>query len=554
MTDRTATATERFTEAYSVMYGAAIGVTLIRTKEPFRAMDAIHDFAIVKGKNFSSWSNTVGWSDFVAGVNPENVAPDRQTQPVPALFSINGVAGDNAKEKGIFAMVWPHETIKAPPVQMCLAEYTRNFPGLQKWLCLIVPHGYTLPAELESMIPILDFDVPDREELAESLSMMIEDIPEEYRFTLASEDVSRAVSAGQGMTMAEWESALARSFVRLRNTLPNIPVDDLVQQLMDLKVEIVKRSEMLELMPAVSMSEVGGLQPLKNWIAKRAFAFTDEARSAGVDKPKGIALIGSPGSGKSLVGKAVASTLGMPLIRFDVSRCFHGIVGSSEERTRNALKMIDDLSPCVVHLDEVDKVFDMNSGGGDSGVGKRVLGTILTHLQESKYENFWVLTANRVDGLPSELLRKGRLDEVWSVGLPNEREREEIFGIHITKRGYKVEEVDDLQACVDASAGFTAAEIEGAVKEASLENFAEWRESGGEGELPSLTSDRIVAAFAGMKPMSEAFEEQFRAMEQWAANNARAAGGDGSMPVRRRKARGARRRQIDVGDSMSLDG
>ena len=559
MSENSTKTTDRFVRELSIMDRAGVGVIMLRTREPFRASSAICEYAHAKEKPFHSWSSTVGWSTIQHGQSPDDATPDRNTAMPGSLFRVNGVAGQEAMEDGFFCMQWPQHFVKTPAIVTCLAEYTAVLPATEKRLILVMPMSYTLPKELESMIPIIDLDVPDREELAEGYQWLVERIPDDRRPELSEEDVGRIVTSGQGMTMNEWETALARTFTKVRDSLPSLDVDKFCEEVSGLKVEVVKRSETLELLPSVPMSEVGGLQPLKDWVKARSYAFSEEAREMGVDRPRGIALIGSPGSGKSLVGKAVASSLTLPLVRFDVSRCFHGIVGSSEERVRESLKIIDALSPCVVHLDEVDKAFDMNSGGGDSGVGKRVLGAILTHLQESKEANFWVLTANRVDGLPSELLRKGRLDEVWSVGLPNEKERLEVLTIHVEKRGYSVQEIDDTDAVIEASAGYTAAEIEGAVKEAVLNNYVAWKEGGENDEPEPLTASMLKEAFSGMKPMSIAFAEQFQQMEEWAANNARAAGEARPQQRRRSRAGGSpvsRGRRVDVagGDDSAFDG
>jgi SpoVK/Ycf46/Vps4 family AAA+-type ATPase len=243
-----------------------------------------------------------------------------------------------------------------------------------------------------------------------------------------------------------------------------------------------------------------------------------------VDNPKGCGLIGPPGTGKSAAAKAVGAALQIPIIRFDVSRVFGSLVGESEARVTSALNMIDAMAPCVAFVDEVDKAFDMSSGGGDGGTGKRVLGKVLTHMQESDKPIFWIVTANRTSGLPPELLRKGRLDEIWSVTVPSEEERTAIFDIHLRKRNQSWDEIGDKQAVLDASNGYVGAEIEASVKEAVLELYLD---DGAEiGEL-------LVAALGNMKPLSEAFGEQFAQMAEWAENNARASSSTGGHRRRR---------------------
>ena len=275
-------------------------------------------------------------------------------------------------------------------------------------------------------------------------------------------------------------------------------------------------------MEPVAIDEVGGLQPLKDWLVNRRYCFMDEAYKFGISPPRGITLVGAPGLGKSLIAKATANMLGIPLIRFEVSRCFQSLVGSSEARIRNTLKIVESCSPCCLLLDELDKVFGGTVSGqqGDSGVGQRVLGTILTWLQESTHPVFVIATANRIEYLPPEMLRRGRMDEVFSVSMPDEKERLEIMKIHLKKRGHDPDKIKDLDTAVNSSAGYTGAEIEGCIKDALIET---WAESQKTKSKPLITGKLIAEQLGNLKPMSEAFAKQFQAMSEWAQNNAKPA-------------------------------
>ncbi len=309
------------------------------------------------------------------------------------------------------------------------------------------------------------------------------------------------------------------------------------------KTEVVRRSEMLELMEAETMSNVGGLDLLKAWVNKRAKAFSDEAKQYGIEPPKGIALIGPPGTGKSLAAKAISSILGLPLIRFDISRVFKSLVGESEGRVRAALKMVDAMSPCVLMIDEVDKALGGSQGSsGDSGVSSRVLGSILTWMQDTKSPVFVVVTANRTANLPSEFLRRGRLDEVFSVTVPNQKERGDILKIHLRKRGHEPKEVTDLKTAVEASEGYVPAELEGAVKDALIEAY--------NADLP-LTGELIAEQLKSFKPLSQAFAEDFGAMQEWAENNARPASSGEKVKIARTRSRSA---VPETGKGSRLDG
>ena len=261
--------------------------------------------------------------------------------------------------------------------------------------------------------------------------------------------------------------------------------------------------------------------------------FSQDARDFGVEPPKGIALIGPPGTGKTASGKAIASVLGIPMLKLDVGRIFQSLVGQSEQRVREATKLVDTMAPCVLLIDEADKAFQVGSGG-DSGVGQRVLGTLLTWMQETKSPVFMIVTANRTAGLPSEFLRRGRLDEIFNVTTPNETERLEIMKIHLRKRQQDPAKIEGLEEAVVNSAGYVSSEIESAVKDALIEAYTT--------KVP-VTGKLIADQLSYMVPLSEAFREQFEEMAQWAENNARPAslkeGETVAKPVIRTRQRGS---------------
>lgn len=553
---------DKLTEDFSILSGAAIGVVILRTKEPYRMMDALKDHCRLKGAEFSVWKITNGWNKYeleAPANGQDSPKSDNLVDIIPALQAIGAPPADNAKAKGfVYAMMWPHWFCKKdgnsniPHIIQYLADYAQLFPQHTKRLVIVVPMDYAMPTELEDCVTLVDCDLPSQEELRESYDDLAEfAATQEVAIEYDEEEINRILSAGAGMTVTEFENTLSRAIKKFAKELPDVPIDVFVRYVSITKAEIVKRSEVLELMPIGNMSDVGGLENLKEWIALRSHAFDKEAREHGVDKPKGCALIGPPGTGKSLCAKAVAHTLGLPLIRFDVSRVFSSFVGSSEGRVREALKMIKAMSPCVVMLDEVDKAFDVNSGGGDSGVGKRVLGAILTEMQESQADTFWMMTANRTDGLPPELLRKGRLDEVFSVTVPSETERMAILKIHLSKRGINPDKIEGLERVAAETNGYVGAEIENGVAEANLISYAT--------DVP-LTADLIIEQFKGMVPLSEAHKEQFQRMKEWAEQNAKPSSRD-AVRVRDRKRSGGsgaaqdtlgrRKRRLDATD---LDG
>lgn len=511
---------QTFRRSLATLHQAAIGVILCRTREPFRAIETMRDFAFGESLNFKVWTIADGWQSYDR--NNPSAAPTVEPNsgdPYAAFRMVSNVNGNDTFGNGIFVMMYPHKPLVGHVGMLQVVKnYCRMFPETRKRLVLLTPPGFALPAELEDDVVILDFDTPSYAELREAYDRVIQGIRNEARRPRYSdEDVDRIISSGAGMTAHEFENAVSRALIECRTKLPNVPLDDFCEVVLRLKTEVVKRSEVLEVMPTDSIENIGGLENLKLWIRKRASCFSQDARDFGVETPKGIALIGPPGTGKTAASKAIGSVLGLPLVRFDVGRIFNSLVGESEARVRAALKLVEALAPCVLMIDEADKAFAgqaRGGGGGDSGVGMRVLGALLTWMQETKAPVFMVVTANRTQNLPSEFLRRGRLDEVFSVTVPHEGERMEVLRIHLRKRGHDPAEIENLTVAAERSSGYVSAEIEAAVKDALIEAFTTNVE---------LTGDLIAAQFGNMVPLSEAFREDFEQMQQWAEQNARPA-------------------------------
>ena len=505
------------------------GVMFTRTREPYRAMEAIKEMAFVENIPFGQWDAVNGWRVFrpadAPGAKPHN---QKTTDPLAAMKWLMNVDGgwepEGWQAPGYFVMHAIHPWLeKAPAMVELLRQYVRVFPTMSKRMrmVIVVPEHVSLPDELQHDIPTVDFDLPSIEEMGSLLSYIVESsvpegqaVPELYT---KGERETIAAAAG-GLTQMEAELAFSRAIVE--NKAPGDPVDEIPFAkfngvVLAAKTEVVKQSEVLELMEPVDMSEVGGLDQLKEWINNAASAFTEEARDFGVDAPAGIAAVGPPGTGKTLIGKAIATTLGQPLVKFDVSKCFGSLVGQSESRVRSALKQLEAMGRVTVLFDEIDKSLGgSHQGGGDSGVSKRVLGAILTFMQETKAPIFPIYTANRTDSLPPELLRKGRLDEVFAVMPPNREEREAIFRIHLRKRKQNPRKIKDLAVAVRASRGYVSAELEAAVKEAVKVAFVRKVE---------VTGKLIAEMLGEMRPLAEAFPEDFARMSEWAKNNARLA-------------------------------
>ena len=754
----------------------------------------MQQFACEKERVFKHWNFKDGW--VTPNPDPEQKdTVDGNADPYAGLRTIMDLDGDGSQawDSCVLAMVGTEALIgQHPPFDECLRQYARAFAESHRRLILVTTEEFILPTKLQHDIPVLDFDLPSRDELREVFLALVSGVAEGVDQPYTEEEIARLVALGSGMTEAEFELAVAKAVALRKKDWPNIELQHFANLIAESKTEIVKRSEVLELMKAEDPKNIGGLEMLKQWINRRKKIFCEDARDYGVDPPKGCILIGPPGclsgetvmsyrrgkrnssrsitlenlyknfngiptdsrpwdarhdtylhsfnsehgsvqynrivsvidsgvkqvyclnttngrnltltadhpvltdtgfrpcrelkegdtlivrgsmkpqagsvrhgrqprivveglrfysggwtkdvichssesvysykrqhkarlvieahlngmtydayvfqlrneptalalqtldkrlmvhhvdenpmndaldnlivmekpehdalhndeskfnvnytdldqvayitkggyeqtydvqmaspnnnfcthfdfivhnTGKSMCAKAIAGELGLPLIKFDVSRCFAGIVGQTEGKVRSALTQVQAMAPCVILLDEVDKAgIDPRQAGGDGGVSKRVMGSILTFMQESTAPMFWVLTANRADSLPPELLRKGRMDEVFSVLPPNAEERTEIIRIHLSKRKQKMLKGADLQSLVDASRGYVGAEIEAAIKEAVVDAYTDGIK---------VTGDTIRAQLACMKPISVAFKEDFDKMSAWADNNAR---------------------------------
>jgi SpoVK/Ycf46/Vps4 family AAA+-type ATPase len=326
------------------------------------------------------------------------------------------------------------------------------------------------------------------------------------------------VKASLGLTRNEAENAFARAIVR-----DGILDASDVSVILEEKSQIVRKSGILEFIHnSGSIEDIGGLENLKKWLTKRNDSWLDVASDWGLPFPKGVLITGVPGCGKSLTAKCSASLWGLPLLRLDVGRVFAGLVGSSEANMRQALKMAEAVAPSILWMDEIEKGFGDSGSSGDSGTSSRVFGSFLTWMQEKEKPVFVIATANNIDKLPPEFLRKGRFDEIFFVDLPTDSERQIIWTLHLKKRLNKENiagsEIDvDEQLISDLSAmseGFSGAEIEQAVIASLFDTFSERR---------PVKREDIEKSIRNTVPLSITQAEKIRSIRGWASTRAVAA-------------------------------
>jgi len=387
-----------------------------------------------------------------------------------------------------------------------------------------------IPAELEKEITVLNFPLPARDDLSELLDKIINDVRQfkQVKIELDEAGRERLLQAALGLTLGEAENVFAKIIVKDER----LSGDD-VNEVFAEKQQIIRKSGLLEYYSTnEGFMNVGGLSVLKEWLAKRAAAFTAEARQFGLPAPKGILMLGVQGCGKSLCAKAVSTQWQLPLLRFDMGRMFGSLVGSSEENVRRAIAVAESVAPTILWVDEIDKAFAGSQGSGatDGGTTARVFGTFLTWLSEKTAPVFVVATANDISQLPPELLRKGRLDEIFFVDLPSKEERGEIFRIHVTKRGRDVTKFD-IEALANASKDFSGAEIEESINSALYDAFYAKVE---------LSTDHILTALSQTVPLAKTMDEQINRLRNWAEGRARNA----SVPRDLQKANSTRRMEL----------
>ena len=412
------------------------------------------------------------------------------------------------KEPGIFIFKDLHPFIDAPATTRWLRDAIASFKDAQKTIILMSPMQQ-VPIELEKEVVVLDYPLPDLTELNQVLSRQLEQT--KVRRT-TTETREKLLKAALGLTRDEAEKVYRKAQVKA-GRLTEAEVEIVLSE----KKQLIRRNGILEYIEQdETLDSVGGLEELKRWLKQRSNAFTERAREYGLPQPKGMLILGVPGCGKSLIAKTTSRLWGLPLLRLDMGRVYDGsMVGRSEANLRNALKTAESISPAILFIDELDKSFAGSSGSSDSdgGTSSRIFGSFLTWMQEKTSPVFVMATANRVERLPGEFLRKGRFDEIFFVDLPTPEERQQIFNIHLSKRRREIARFD-LEQLAKVSDGFSGAEIEQALVAAMYEAFAQDRE---------FTQLDIIAAIKATLPLSRTMTEQVTALRDWARQRARPA-------------------------------
>jgi AAA+ superfamily predicted ATPase len=456
------------------------------THEEERALQTLRAVCEKIKRGCLAWDVADDWKVLAGSGN----APSAR-DPLTALDQITKADGDV-----LFVLKDFHDCWANPQIKRKLRGVAQQLKFSKKCIVVTTPVS-KLPDELKDHAVLIELPPPTAAELEEVLNRLTESPGVKANLTGLGRE--KLVQAALGLSVAQAHRVFCKAIVA-----DGVLDDRDIGLVAEEKKQIIRESEALEYYTVnETLADVGGLDVLKEWLRLRERAFTREARDYGLPAPKGIALIGIPGTGKSLTAKLIGGLWRLPLLRLDVGSLFGSLVGQSEERARRALRLAETVAPCVVWIDELEKA--LAHGGLDSGTSTRVFGTILTWMQEKTAPCFVVATANDISSLPPELLRKGRFDEVFFLDLPTVEERKEIFAVHLRKRKRLPQEYDLARLARDAE-GYVGAEIEQAVIDAMYAGFGAGRE---------FTTDDVAAALKRQVPLSVSQREVVEGLRDW---------------------------------------
>lgn len=510
---------------------------IVSWEEP-RVMRTLGQIARQHNKDVLSWTITEGWTDSagrpVRAPEPTPEAGSRRSassssrgaalqpprrarsatveidQALEALELIDQWSVNRDDRGTLFVLKGFDHFINAPSVERRLRDLAQRLPYASYQTLLIVSPVLKVPSHLEKDITVVDFALPDEKDLEKILDRIIRTVSRDA-VQLADEDKEAFVRAALGLTSAEAENVFAKALV-MDGKLERVDIDVILSE----KKQVVRKSGTLEYYESdQEFADIGGLSELKDWLRKRKGSFTERAREFGLPEPRGCLLIGVQGCGKSLAAKAVGALWDLPLLRFDIGSIFGRYVGESESNMRKAIQVAEAVAPCVLWIDELEKGFSGMSGGEDSGTSARVLSYFLTWLQEKKKAVFVIATANDVQKLPPELLRKGRLDEIFFIDLPSKKERMEIFRIHLRIRNRNPDDFD-IDLLADAATGYSGSEIEQAIIGALFDAFDENRD---------INTEDVRRNVEVTVPISRTMAERITDLRLWADERARPASG-----------------------------
>jgi SpoVK/Ycf46/Vps4 family AAA+-type ATPase len=481
-----------FEDDFILFLRARYPLLYVPTVEEERVENAIAHCAKQQGnRGVYTW-------DFVDGYqgNPNDAGFGRRN-PLQALEFVEKLP---ATVPAIFILRDFHRFLDDVAIARKLKNLVRLLKSQPKNV-VIISSQLVVPDDLSEVLTIVEFPLPTSDVIRHELERLLDGMGQQIAPAVLT-DLTRAA---QGLSLDRVRRVIGRAIASHGEIQP----DD-VDLVLEEKRQSIRQTQILDFYPASEkISDIGGLDNLKDWLLRRGSAFSEQARQYGLPYPRGLLLVGIQGTGKSLTAKAIAHHWHLPLLRLDVGRLFAGLVGESESRTRQMIQLAEALAPCILWIDEIDKAFAGLDGRGDSGTSSRVFGTFITWLAEKKSPVFVVATANNIQALPPEMLRRGRFDEIFFVGLPSQDERKAIFSVHLSRlRPHNLQSYD-VERLAYETPDFSGAEIEQVLVEAMHIGFSQNRD---------FTTDDILEAASQIVPLAQTAQEQIQFLQDWAAS------------------------------------
>jgi ATP-dependent 26S proteasome regulatory subunit len=435
-------------------------------------------------------------------------------EPAKMLANLEGISIEAA-----FILKDLQRHMDDPVVVRRLRDVGQKFATNRRTVVLTAPK-ISIPPELASLVEFLELPLPDRQRLRQIIDEVVVRISKTHTLQRRLEPSGLDAMAEnlRGLTEEEAERAISQALVTRYALCPETVTD-----VLEAKKGLLKRSEMLDFVEASdTLASVGGLDNLKRFLAQRRGSWEETAREFGLDPPRGVIILGVQGCGKSMCARAIAGEWKLPLVKFDTAAVYDKYIGETEKRIQKVFQVAEGLAPCVLWIDELEKVFagsGPDSASADAGVSSRLLASFLSWMQDRKAPVFVAATCNNVNALPPELIRKGRFDELFFVDLPNQAERKQIFAIQLSKRKRTPAEfsLDQVSA---AARGFSGAEIESVVQTALYVAYSQKQQ---------LATQHLLDAIKGTVPLSTTRAEEIDALREWAEKRAVPA----SVPERR---------------------
>jgi len=471
-------------------------VIAIETWEEDATLSTLNNFfnSAFQGRGvFQTW-------DFQAGLFD---AASRTSEKLSAIEALDKIQA--ADKPGFFVFKDVTGLFADSEIRRRIKNIHYSFRGQNRFL-LLTGSDFIIPVDLRKDILLISYQLPEAGEIAAIIDEHLQAATRRgAQVELSPEQINQAVISLKGFTGAEMKYALNKICWGRKTIGP-----DIIPLLHDEKEQLARKDGVLEYVRgSESLADVGGLENLKDWLLKRRKLFTPEAAQAGIRPPRGLLMMGISGCGKSLSVKAISALWGLPLFRLDMNKVYSGIYGTPEGTFARAIKNIEGVAPAILWIDEIEGGISSNTAK-DGSTGSHIFSAFLTWMQEKSSDVFVAATANRIDLLPAEIIRKGRFDQVFFIDLPNDSEREQIFKVHLSRRGNRIEEFD-LPLLSVATEFWNGAEIEHVVEAAMIEAFHRGT---------AMAQDDLYTIIRGTVPLSRTMSEQIKFIKGWASERA----------------------------------